>query len=584
MTITNRFPIEPEERRSLSAVTIADVIARIRADEALTPRRRDDLCSALRTMARALNLDPSALPANPRVLRQKLSQLSPAAAGVSARRWKNLRSLVLAALKQAGIKTMPGRCCATLLAEWQVLRDELADLKLRHGLSRFIGYLSDLNIEPNRVTAAMFGAFRDALENDSLVRSPSTTYTTTCKLWNEAAGSVAGWPALKVEIPDFSRRYALPFSAFPPSFETDTIDYLASLSRPDPFDEVAATPASPVTIKQRRQQILELASALVLRGHAANQITNLAVLADPTNAKEILRFFLQRAGGKATARIHHLACLLKTIGRRWVKVTEARQDELRAICCRLAIGEHGMTPKNRTRLRPFDDEANIRALVALPERLVAQANRSGRGRRKGALQVQFALAIAILLVAAPRIANLTSLNIDQHIIRTRPGAKGIIHLVIPGEETKTGKPQEFCLPAWVARILDVYLTAYRVQLLHIPSPWLFPNPDGGRRNNECFGRQIAAVIKKHTGLQMNVHLFRHLAVKLCHQVDPGDIETPQRLLNHRTAHTTQKFYSEFNAQSAHARYDAVIDRLRESDSTKSKRIAPHSAGRRRDRR
>src|SRR6185312_1962438 len=93
MTITNRFPIEREERRSLSAVTIADVIARIRADEALSPRRRDDLCSALRTMTRALDLDPSALPADPRTLRQKLSQLSPAAAGVSARRWKNIRSL-----------------------------------------------------------------------------------------------------------------------------------------------------------------------------------------------------------------------------------------------------------------------------------------------------------------------------------------------------------------------------------------------------------------------------------------------------------------------------------------------------------
>jgi hypothetical protein len=133
MTITNRFPIEPEEHRSLSAVTIADIIERTKADEALTPRRRDDLCSALRTMARALGLDPSALPADPRILRQKLSQLSPAAAGVSARRWKNLRSLVLAALKRAGIKTMPGRYRATLIPEWIVLRAELTDLQLRFG-------------------------------------------------------------------------------------------------------------------------------------------------------------------------------------------------------------------------------------------------------------------------------------------------------------------------------------------------------------------------------------------------------------------------------------------------------------------
>src|SRR5215470_10493729 len=28
-----------------------------------------------------------------------------------------------------------------------------------------------------------------------------------------------------------------------------------------------------------------------------------------------------------------------------------------------------------------------------------------------------------------------------------------------------------------------YITAYRPLLLQTPSPWLFPNPDGGRRNN-----------------------------------------------------------------------------------------------------
>jgi integrase len=579
MTITNHLPMETEERRNEGIVTLADVIERLRADATLSPRRRDDLCSALRTVSRALGLDPSMLAADPRSLRQRLSQLSPAGLGISAGRWRNVRSLVLAALRHVGVKAMPSRYCAGLSPAWQELRGRLVDPQLRHGLSRFIGYLSAQSIEPGQVSLAAFEAFRNALETDSFVRSPRTTYSTACRLWNRAAGSVEGWPALTVAVPDLSRRYARPFSAFPALFEADTKGYLASLARPDPFDEVAVTPARPLTIKQRRQQILEMASALVLRGHAANQLTSLAFLVDPTNAKEILRFFLQRSGGKSTARIHHLACLLKTIGRRWVRVNEAQQEDLRAICQRLAVDETGMTEKNRARLRPFDDEANVRALVALPDRLVMRANRFDRGRRKEALQVQFALAIAILLVAPLRIANLTGLRIDKHVIRSRPGAQGVVHLVIPGTETKTGAPEEIPLPPPVVRILDLYLARYRSRLVEAPSPWLFPNPDGECRSSECFARQIVRVIRIETGLTMNVHLFRHLAVKLCHNENPGDLETPQRLLNHRTSHTTRKSYSEWDTQAAHARYDELIDRLREPPQAAPKRL-----GRRRGRR
>ena len=94
--------------------TLADVIAHLQADPDLPIGRRRELISAQRTLARLLDLDPAAVPAEPRGLRQRFRDLSPAAAGISQGRWNNLRSLVLAALKLAGVRVAfdadnPGR-------------------------------------------------------------------------------------------------------------------------------------------------------------------------------------------------------------------------------------------------------------------------------------------------------------------------------------------------------------------------------------------------------------------------------------------------------------------------------------------
>ena len=60
--------------------TLADVIAHLQADPVLPVGRQRELISALRTTARLLDLDPAAVPAEPRILRQRFRDLSPAAA------------------------------------------------------------------------------------------------------------------------------------------------------------------------------------------------------------------------------------------------------------------------------------------------------------------------------------------------------------------------------------------------------------------------------------------------------------------------------------------------------------------------
>ena len=73
------------------------------------------MVSGLRTIARLMGTDLSAIPADPPGLRRRLEAVSPAAGGLSQGRWNNIRSLTLAALKHAGVQTMPGRSREPLL-------------------------------------------------------------------------------------------------------------------------------------------------------------------------------------------------------------------------------------------------------------------------------------------------------------------------------------------------------------------------------------------------------------------------------------------------------------------------------------
>ncbi len=270
------------------------------------------MISALRSLARLLGLDPAAIPADPRDLRNRLAALSPAAGGISHGRWNNVRSLALAALRQGGVRTL-GRAREPLAPAWEALRARLPDAKTRHGLSRFMSVCSAQQIAPAAVDAAVFAQFQQALDNDSLVKAPGTVFRTTCVLWNRAAATIAGWPSLTVPVPNRSRRYARDWSEFPASFRADADAFLGRLGNQDPFADDYAPPARPSTVHMRRKQILQIATALAAAGHPIEGITGLAVLVELPHAKLALRFFKDRAGGQVTKYLHQQALLLKTL-------------------------------------------------------------------------------------------------------------------------------------------------------------------------------------------------------------------------------------------------------------------------------
>jgi integrase len=281
------------------------------------------------------------------------------------------------------------------------------------------------------------------------------------------------------------------------------------------------------------------------------------------NAKQALRFFLDRAGGTSTKYLHQQALLLKTIARHWVKAPSEDIEALGQICRRLAVKQTGMMERNRTRLRQFDNPVNVTTLVTLPRRVLDDLVRNDDGAQPASLRAMLAVAVEMLIVAPMRADNLTGLRVDRHPVRTRVGTTGTLHLVIPATETKNCAPYELALPAETERLLTSYLTRYHPRLSPDASPWLFPNASGQRRSTISLAQAICRFVLRETGIRMNLHLFRHTAVKLHLQLYPEDIETVRRLLGHKSVNTTLRAYAETRTAAPFRRYDEVIRRLRE---------------------
>ena len=217
--------------------------------------------------------------------------------------------------------------------------------------------------------------------------------------------------------------------------------------------------------------------------------------------------------------------------------------------------QRGLTSKNRDRLQILRDDATLRRLLELPDRLCAM--RRGLKPKAAALAREDALAIAILLVCPLRIGNIAGIHIEHNL--QRPG-DGRVFLNFSEDEIKNHRPMEFEVPPDVRRMLDRHL-ANRSPLLCPPgTPWLFPRRDGtGHVDRNSLSTRLTKRILKETGIIMNPHLFRHLAAMLWLDANPGGYEAARRLLGHSSVSNTINVYS---GLETHSVFEAFVDVLK----------------------
>ncbi len=145
-----------------SDATLGDVILAIRR-AVLPDRRGQELISAVRTAARALGRLVEDIPAEPRLLANRLAEVAPAAIGLSTGRWANVKSLLRAAMSLVR-EMSPGRHLTPLSPSWHTQWDRLSTRLQRTRLSRFMHFASAAGIDPEAVTVATFARFRAHLD------------------------------------------------------------------------------------------------------------------------------------------------------------------------------------------------------------------------------------------------------------------------------------------------------------------------------------------------------------------------------------------------------------------------------------
>jgi integrase len=544
-----------------SGPSLADVLVALRNDRTCSPRQRQDRCSAVRTLAKALGRRPEDLPADPGRLQGRVRDVNPVSVGLSPRRWRNVLSLARAALKQAGIKASVGRHTTPLSPAWVELYRRINRTHWRIGLSRFAHYCSAMGIDPSQVDDGVMAEYLNTLMEFGLTGEPREVHRVTCVYWNQAMATIPAWPKRAVVVPSYVQTYSLSWDAFPSSLRLEKDAYIERLSGSDLLADLDFRPLRPSSLKKKEYELRQFASALVHRGRDPTSIKTLADMVTLDAFKDALRFFLERHGNESTSQIHDLACTLKAVAKYQVKVIPEHLEPIEKICRQLDVGRRGLTDKNRKRLRQFDDPRNVAALVHLPERLLAIARKSDKPTVRDALRVQEALAIEFLLMDALRISELAPLDLNRHFDFPRKKG-GPVSIFIPSGEVKNDEAIEHRLSLSVVQMLKFYLETYRPLLLRAPSSWLFPGEGPGHKSITGFAVQIKEAIARETGLEVNVHLLRHIGAKLQLEENPGAYGVMRLVLGHRSVTTTERSYCGTETTAAMKQFDDHVLALR----------------------
>jgi len=559
--------VDPNPFADLTVISLATLKERVEEDRSVELLRRREICSAITTVAKWLNMPPEMIPAAMSYLRPRLGGLHPIQLGVSDRRIQNVRSLLLSAFRIAGISTKLAPYTAKMSPAWQQLWDLMeGDRYGRTELSRLFRYCSANGIVPSDLSDVISSDFLTALEAESLIKKPKVRHQSVCRVWNQQAGNHAGsgWPQIELTIPKYDNRlYGVDESLVSDAIKDDLAGYLAHLAGADLFGSMSK-PFRPKSVEIFRGHFWRYLSALHHSGVGIADVNALDELVVPAMFERALRWLYERNGKKTSKHIGEIAWAVRCYA---VKYRTCDYETLafykRAIE-RLRVNTPGLSDKNRTAMAQFNDPKAVTRYVALPSTLWSKAvaigmTVEGRNKRKEAqLMVQAAVAIEIAMFAPIRIQNLSTIRLDQHISWNA----NRLRLSFPAHEVKNDQALDFLLPVEASERIKRYINEWRSLFMPATNPHLFPGRNGKPKDQSALRNQMKKAIFDHTGLQMTPHQFRHAAAKLLLDAKPGHYEVVRKLLGHKTLTTTYAHYAGAETDAAIELYDDIILQLR----------------------
>ena len=543
--------------------TLQDVL-RLLEEAELNATRRRDMTSAVKRICEMAGSTPVSVSVEAPHLRGLLSKIRPAAHGISAKSYSNLKSLLAAALQLAGVIDPMGRGGARHHPIWGPLLQAVADDKrLSNGLAAFANWCAAQGISPNQVNDTAVQRFLIWLEAKTLYPKPRDLVRRVPNVWNEASLRITSWPTIKLTTLSFrppSKR--LKWSDLSPSLRRDAEAYLAMRAEPDLFDERPNAPRRPLaatTLRQQREHLRLAASILIQSGE---EIASLADLIRPEQFKAVLRYYHSQANGEANAFVIALAKTLIQVAQYHAVATTDEVRELKRIGAKLPAVPFDLTPKNKSLLRQLESERLRARLLFLPDQLMAEVAKGLETGRVRFVDAQVAVAIDILLAIPLRPQNLAGLNWQQHF--SEPNAsRGKLLLHIPARDTKTKRHDITVeVPDDVARHLRWYRRRVLSRLGTDLNGYLFVTEKGSKKGQDTLTQQIIEAIARCIGIHMTPHQFRHFGATSYLEQHPEDFETARSILGHAWGKTT-RIYAGSSTRRASRAYNQFLFQQRE---------------------
>jgi len=205
-------------------------------------------------------------------------------------------------------------------------------------------------------------------------------------------------------------------------------------------------------------------------------------------------------------------------------------------------------------------------LFALGCRRMAQAEAGDLTPRRRAVAYRDGLVIALLAARPLRLRNLAALELDRHLVRAGEGWR----LVIPGAETKTGRPLELPFPSALVPALERYLAVHRPVLAVAQGRrgqgqagaalWL--SAAGGPLSAGTLAFHVTELTRAAFGRSVSPHLFRDCAATSLALEDPTHVRLAAQVLGHAAFATTEKHYNLARSQEAATSWHQTLDGLR----------------------
>ncbi len=546
------------------ALTAAMVVAIIDTWDDLPVPRRSTLRSAVRALGPALGLPLERILMDPIQLHPAMSGATAAMAGIRAGSFVTYKSSIRHILRR--IELLPNNR-PELTAVWQVLYDLLSDKFVRLGLGGFLVFVSERSLLPDQVSSNTLVAYRDYLLNQLRQQKPDKHVRRVARVWNAAIGNVPGWPGIRLALPAKCVRFTPPLTHYPVSFQADVQAFANRLSGENQkglfTGDGPPTRLSPSTIQTRLKNVRQAAGALFMLGRDPASITSLSVLVEEEAFKAILDFYFERIGRKKTTHLGGIASALMIVAHYHCRLSPAQLAILRDYAKEARPKRRTMmTEKNASRLSRLDDPHTEAKLVCLPDQLMREARRflkQGQSRQAG-WTAAAAVAVKILLVCPMRSKNLVELEIDTNLVRFGHRTNRITHLRVPRHKVKNTQPIEWPIDAEISDVIQCYLTEFRPLLPYHDNAWLFPGRDRTDRHRDQIGftQAISQAIRKHVGIEMNVHLFRAYAAKVLLEENPEAIEDLRQLLGHTGLETSIAYYVHFRGKAVARRFNATV--------------------------